>query len=556
MDRDGREKYLEAVKLAEEGNHEAALTQLEAYLKDHPADGEALNDAGTILFCLHRGKEAIDYFQKARNLCQGEKLTQVYWNLCEAAIAEARPEIALDLLDRMERAQILNADILNRLATIYVDREDCGAAMDLLCRSLALSPDQEVLRPIMEIVRNKRHTLTLAGHTEHLPADLVEFFRMRYPGSVCRTNQPAEVRQAMGAAGILLYFGADGTLRDLTRGAKTHKIIIRLGLQDLYHPVLTEINWGHVDALIVPDEQARRYFIEYLDVIPAGLQIAAVGPGVETESVLFTQRPRGKKVAAIGPWDAGANPMLLLQCIRKMHEEDEDMRFYLAGEFTDPAVENYMLDLIEKLELDDCVFLDGRPRSWNRWLRDKHYVVSAAVDARSMAGVYRAMAAGLKPVVHCFPGAEQYIGEEFLFLTPEEFCERIAGEAYVPEAYRAFAMERCSRQRELRGLDEVVRAIEKQAGRVTSRNSAVGPAKASLIEAPYGQVYPTEMPPVQKVYTPQPNDYGGSAAPGGLTRSIEEIAMEALNTARRLSETGGEDRGNGPTTEGELHGPF
>lgn len=556
MDMNGREMYFEAVKLAEEGSHESALTKLQMYLQDHPMDGEALNDAGTILFCLHRGREAIECFQRARSCCDGEKLTQVYWNLCEACIEENRPEMALELLDRMAEGKVLNIDILNRLARLYVDREDCGTAIDLLLRSLELSPEQEVLAPMLEVIRSRRTGLVVAGSPEGLASDLVEFFRVRYPGAVCRTAGLSEIQSALEPGGILLFFGADPVLRELTNRPKTHKLILRLSWQDLYHPALSEIQWGHVDALIVPDELSRAQFLERLDIVPAGLHVAAVGPGLETESVLFQPKGRGKKVAAIGPWDGAANPMLLLQCIQKLHRMDEDMRFYLAGEFTDPAIENYLLHLVEKMELDNCVFLDGKPRNWGRWLKDKHYIVSTAVDGRCMPAVWRAMAAGLKPVVHEFPGADQYLAGEALFLTAEDFCDKIAGGAYEPEAYRRVALQGCSRRRELQGLDQVVRMIEKSVCR-KPYSPARPPASFEPAVATRGFVRPTapasdsrpNSVSLQPEWSPEP-----VSPPAAPSRSIEEIAMEALNAARRQSNANEIQPGH--LDQGGLSGPF
>lgn len=574
MDNNGRELYFEAVKLAEEGNHETALAKLQVYLQDRPTDGEALNDAGTILFCLHRGKEAIDYFLRARNFCEGEKKAQVYWNLCEACIEEKRPDLALELLDQMERAQVLNLDILNRLATLFVDREDCGTAIDLLLRSLGMASGQELLPPMLEVIRSRRAGLTVAGAPVEMSSDLVEFFRVRYPGTVCRGGGLHEIQSAAGQGGILLYLGVDTVLRDLTRGVKTAKLIVRLRCQDMYHPVLREVDWSRVDALIVPDEKSRVGLLEWLDVIPAGLQVAAVGPGLETETMVFVPKARGKRVAAIGPWDAASNPMFLLQCVQKMHYVDADMRFHLAGEFTDPVVENYVLDMIERLELDNCVILDGRPRNWSRWLRDKHYIMSTALDARGMAGVYRGMAAGLKPVVHAFAGAEEYLGREHLFLIAEQFCEQITGGEYEPESYRAFAVGRCSRLQELRGLDQVVRMVEKTIIRRAAAAVPAAPIAPAAVKPAFNSQTPTTFnvpayePPVRPSADsllqnhPAPTPVTWNSAPAApvnpatpTTRSIEEIAMEALNTARRLS--GNPDGGTGfGQGQGGLTDPF
>ena len=569
MDMESRNMYSEAIQLAEMGQHEAALAKLQEYLRLNPMDGEAMNDAGTILFCMHRGREAIDYFLRARTVCRGDQLTQVYWNLCEACIAENRPEIAIDLLDTMEEAHVLHADILNRLARLFIDRDDCGTALDLLCRSLGMSSNQDVLEPMMEILRNKRGRLTIAGRPDEIQSDLVEFFRLRYPMMVCRTMQLREIQSAVTADGVLLFWGADPVLEELTRTPVDGRLIVRLCWRDVYDPVLQKVNWNHVNALILPDEASRQALMEWVNYLPPGLPVSVVRPAPDTTTDIPVPRSRGKKIAAVGPWDAGSNPMFLLQCIQKLHYMDNDMRFYLAGEFPDPAVENYVHDMIERMELDHCVFLDGRPRNWSRWFRDKHYVVSTAIDARSMLSVYRGMAAGLKPVVHAFGGAERYIERECLFVLAEDFCERILSEDYQPEQYWAYAAQCCSRSKELGAIDRMIRQFERKVNRpavssagaagqlpagpnTSTPNASYGlmsspaepvhvepvsrpasPIAGSVVPAPL-QSCPVTAPPVsvnQSFNEPAAASCGTSAE----SQTIEQIALAALEKARQYA---------------------
>ncbi|MHC4960700.1 MAG: hypothetical protein ACYTE1_06060, partial [Planctomycetota bacterium] len=82
------QQYEQALALAEAGQHEQALEQIVNYLQVMPNDGKAFNDAGTLLFCMQRGRDAIVYFEKALQLCEGDDLTQVYWNLCETYLQE------------------------------------------------------------------------------------------------------------------------------------------------------------------------------------------------------------------------------------------------------------------------------------------------------------------------------------------------------------------------------------------------------------------------------------------------------------------------------------
>jgi len=54
--------------------------------------------------------------------------------------------------------------------------------------------------------------------------------------------------------------------------------------------------------------------------------------------ITYVQRGGGKKLAAVGPFNAHHNPAFLLQCMQKLHYLDADYRLYLAGEFEDKAL--------------------------------------------------------------------------------------------------------------------------------------------------------------------------------------------------------------------------
>jgi len=61
----------------------------------------------------------------------------------------------MKLFDDMERIGILNADVLNRTADILLNEDNLADALKMLYRSLELSPDQEILQPMIEVIRHK-----------------------------------------------------------------------------------------------------------------------------------------------------------------------------------------------------------------------------------------------------------------------------------------------------------------------------------------------------------------------------------------------------------------
>jgi len=79
--------YERGLQLAEEGKHAEALEHICAHLTEHPADSQALNDAGVILFCQGRNEEAIEHLEKAKRTAKTSELAEINWNLCEVYLA-------------------------------------------------------------------------------------------------------------------------------------------------------------------------------------------------------------------------------------------------------------------------------------------------------------------------------------------------------------------------------------------------------------------------------------------------------------------------------------
>lgn len=536
-----RNVLMQATELAEGGRYEQALGLLQGYLKENPNDPEALNDAGTILYCLHRGREAIEHFQKARLHSRGEMLTQVLFNLCEAYLAECQPEQAVGLLDEMADREILNVDTVNRIANCFVEKQAFGPAIEMLLYSLRLAPNQEILRPMIEIIRRKRPEVFLYAEQERRLEGLRDYLGARYPIHLLAGGQPPAVSDEMSQRSIPIFAGISRAL--LERRCSRVPAVLFLDYEDLNHPALEQIDWTGIRALFAPSQAAAEQVRLRLGILPSTMQILSMGPSVDAETTAFTERRKGKRLAAIGPWTAHQNPMFLLQCMQKLHYLDADMRLHLAGEFEDETIRAYVESMIETMGLDNAVILDGVPRSWPRWLKDKHYIISTAVDGRAMPGVLQGMAAGLRPVVHQFPGACEFVEKEFVFVLAEDFCRQILEGAYEPRRYREWVVNRCCPVQVylplVRVLSEIEHQISLRSGGVpyesqlpaeptanVPRSSAVS---NSVSSAASFESRPQEPAPVE-------------SSSVSTSESIEELARKALEAAQRLSAISGTTR--------------
>ena len=146
-------EYNEALLLAESGKNEEALACIQEYLASSPRDAEALNDTGALLFSLGYTEEAINHLLKAKQLYPDG--AEILWNLSESYLAAEQPQKAIELFQDMQKLGILNADILNRTADSCLKNERLSDAVKMLELSLEVSPDQDILHPMIKVIRSK-----------------------------------------------------------------------------------------------------------------------------------------------------------------------------------------------------------------------------------------------------------------------------------------------------------------------------------------------------------------------------------------------------------------
>ena len=84
-----------------------------------------------------------------------------------------------------------------------------------------------------------------------------------------------------------------------------------------------------------------------------------------------------------------------------------------------------------------------------------------------------AMAAGLKPLVHNFPGADGIYPEEVLFNTAEDFCRIVRSPEYSPGRYRAFVEQRYSLRAQLEQIGRLLADLERNPLRSGTRQACM-----------------------------------------------------------------------------------
>ena len=453
--------YQRGLVLAETGRYQEALGFMQEHLRTSPDDAQALNDTGTILYCMGCSDEAIDYFLKARVIRNSS--VETVWNLVEAYLAVGDAHKASQLFGDMEQMGILNADVLNRTANVFLNQDRLGDAIEMLFCSLGILPDQEILKPMIEVIRSKRPKISFfcGGDGMTFLNEIAEFTSRRFPVQFFDGKSINQMYELMKASDIAWFEWCTNLAVTASKLPKVCRNIVRLHRYEAYEQWPQQVNWANIDILItVGNSFVKDALIKKVPDIESQTSIITIPNGVNLEKFRFVSRPRGKNIVFLANLRMVKNPAFVLQCMQKLHYIDPAYRLYFGGIFQDEVLEQYIRHMVDTLGLGGVVFFDGPQDDINAWLEDKHYIVSTSIIESQGMGLLESMACGLKPVIHNFPGAGQIFPSEFLFNISEEFCGQILSDKYEPYRYRKFIEENYSLKRQLGETNRIFTGFE------------------------------------------------------------------------------------------------
>jgi glycosyltransferase involved in cell wall biosynthesis len=471
--------YQRGLALAEEGRLNEALYYLQEHLRSNPSDAEVLNDIGAVLHCLGKGDEAIGYLLRAKDL-QSEN-PHIVWNLVEAYLAADKPDEASKHFDGLQRMGILNLDVVNRAAQAYLDKDNKSGAIEMLLLSLKCWPQQQrILGPMVEVIRSTRPKISffcgLDGDKKFI-ADIIEYTQSLYPARFCEVKDIEGLRQAMQNSDICWFEWCTDLVVEASRLPKVCKTIVRLHRFEAYGDWPSRVRWENIDCLIlVGNSFVKQALLKQVPDIEGRTKIITIPNGVNLDRFKFTDRKKGKNLAFIGYLNMRKNPMFLMQCMQKLHYMDPEYKLYFAGSSQDYSLEQYLGHIVKAMGLEGVVFFDNWQDDVNGWLADKHFAVSASISESQGMGILEAMACGLKPVIHNFPGAEEIFGSEFLFNISEDFCRQILSDNYEPYIYRSFVETRYPLNQQLAEIDGIFEQLETEID--THKDGSVKTAEA------------------------------------------------------------------------------
>jgi glycosyltransferase involved in cell wall biosynthesis len=451
----------QAGKLVAEGRTGDTLALIQQSLNEKPGSGLVWSDAGILLFMLNRFAEALTHFERAIQCPDCPK--EVWSNLARTYLALDWPESAMQLIEPLAAEGLLDESLIEAITSQWNLRKDWASAMETVCRGEKYLPESERLVRLQEQIRGRRAKIAFfcGGDGATFLNDILDFARRRYQVRVFDGSDTRQMAELMQWSDISWFEWCTNLAQLGSRLPKVCRNIIRLHRYEAYTPFVSQIQWDHIDLLITV---GNSFVLDALEKQVPGIRqkvsIATIPNGVDCGRIRYTPRTSGKNIAWVASLRMVKNPMLLLQCMARLHSYDPEYRLFIAGDRNDLLLDQYMTYQIDQLGLRDVVIFDGWQKDIPNWLSDKHYLLVTSVIESQGMGCLEAMAAGIRPVIHNFPGSRETFGDNFLFNTPEEFCDHILDGEYQSEQYRDFVERRYAMTNQLRKINEIFASME------------------------------------------------------------------------------------------------
>ena len=219
------------------------------------------------------------------------------------------------------------------------------------------------------------------------------------------------------------------------------KIICRLHRFEAYTPIPGKVAWENVDLLIAAcNDYVLAALKQKAPELERRVRVRQLLNGIDVDRFRYIPKQKGFNLACLGYLNMRKNPMFLLQCFHGLYQRDNRFKLFFGGRFQDDMMEQYIHYTVERLGLNGAVFFDGWQKDQPAWLEDKHYIVSTSIGEGHPFGLLEAMAMGLKPVIHNFPGSESFYPPHYIFNTQEEFRRLIMEDEYDTRGPREFVV--------------------------------------------------------------------------------------------------------------------
>jgi len=285
-----------------------------------------------------------------------------------------------------------------------------------------------------------------------------KYFEEKYEVKTIIYGQDAtRAETAMEWADIVLFNWSDGFLdywsNQPKMDGKRHIAFLRsYEIWDTQYP--WRINWDNVDHLIFVNPLIRDCFLENVEDGVKGdfnTPTHVIPNAIDLDEWKFIDRKRNKKISWVNDLSHKKGIQLLTQFAFHM---PYNYSIFPAGGQGDIRRSFYFEHITIAMRLKAKIAPVRRYRDIQQFLSDKSYALSTSVVEGHPNALLEAMAVGIRPIIHNWPGALGLFPGKYVFNTIDEAVAMLEG-PYNSTEYRDFVEKNYSIEKVYPKIEEL-----------------------------------------------------------------------------------------------------
>ena len=268
-----------------------------------------------------------------------------------------------------------------------------------------------------------------------------------YDLTISHTEEPQKLGDLSLNNDVLINMWANLITEFWTHEFPEKKIITYLRRYEIWQPTLMcETDWSVVNKAIFVSkwcQDAANMMWSQGNIVPPADQ-TVIHNGIDFNDFQFRPKKTGtKKIALVCSMKEVKNVPLAMQILLELPKEYEIHHIGLP--FTTRDI-GQNLSYMHGLGLTDRFHSDGfiEREKVGEWLKDKDFILSTSLNEGNPNNIVEAMAMGIKPVIHAWPGARDQFPNDLVFDRISGAIDIITGKHYDPRSYRDWVLSRYS----------------------------------------------------------------------------------------------------------------
>lgn len=214
------------------------------------------------------------------------------------------------------------------------------------------------------------------------------------------------------------------------------------------------MRFENIDDLILVSHDMLRVLRMRVPDLDAKTRTHVIWNGVNIDRFAPLPSLDRKKIAWVAKALPRKNQPMFLQIMHELVKRDPSYTLHIAGEIETFVMLPYLRRTAEKLGLGQNVYFHGWQRDMPAFLADKGVILSTSIHESFGYNIAEAMSVGALPIVHDYPGAEEFWPDEIRFSSIAEAVDLIlAGKTHQ---WTSYVGERFPLSKQLREIDAVM----------------------------------------------------------------------------------------------------